>query len=634
VSVQLSDGVAPVEDRVFRLGIVATGRHAGRIAIGASPLFHNRVKEIPGALYSKLDGCWTVPKAWPAVLTIGEVARGLKVGIRPSAELAAWVAEHKDGWEVLRALSADLGGGKAMPAAGELYGHQKAGSRWLVGPSGDGRFPTAGRLLLDDTGTGKTITVIEALKSLSTWPVLITCPKSVIRTGWQAAFETWLPDARVVVADGSAAKRRKAIDMVQADEADVLLIGHESFRTHTRFSAFPGQALRRCMAHGGPKTGEDVVPDTKCQAHPRELNEIDWQVIICDEIHKAINPKAQLTQALWGLVDGEPRALRWGLTGTLISKRTDQAWAPLRFADHEAWPVKSSWTDYYLEQGFDQYGFWQVIGLKPDRKDEFVATFDGVTRRVLKDQVLDLPPVLRGGSLVREVTLGREQRAVYDDMRTKMIAWVDEGKIIAGNALVQAGRMTLLASATGYPITDDDGGISEMGLKLPSAKIAQFLEDLDDELFGDSQVGLLFESRKFLRLTEQAMLDHGVAEDSIGVIAGDVQSLDKRSEVIESFQAGRKRFVLLTYAAGGVGITLTAADQVVLLQRSWSPILMRQGLDRFIRIGAEKHKSITVFDYLAADTIEQRQLDRLGRDAATYEDLVRDKDRLRDLFSR
>jgi len=631
VSVQLSDGVAPVEDRVFRLGIVATGRHAGRIAIAASPLFHNRVKEIPGALYSKLDGCWTVPLSWPAVLTIGEVARGLKVGIRPTAELVAWVTKYKNGWAELRALSADLGGGKAMPAPGELYGHQGAGARWLIGP-GDGRFPTAGRLLLDDTGTGKTITVIEALKSLDRWPVLITCPKSVIRVGWQAAFETWLPHVRVVVADGSAAKRRKAIDLVRAGEADVLLIGHESFRTHTRYSAFPGHALKRCAAHGGPKTGEDVVPEARCQAHPRELNEIDWAVIVCDEIHKGINPTAQLTQALWGVVDGAPdTVLRWGLTGTLISKRTDQAWAPLRYADHNAWPVKSAWVDYYLEQGFDQHGFWQVVGLNPQRKDEFIATFDGITRRVLKDQVLDLPPVLRGGSLIREVTLGREQRAVYDDMRTKMIAWVEEGKITASNALVQAGRMTLLSSATGYPILDDEGGISEMGLKLPSAKLAQFLEDLDDELFGDSQIGMLFESRKFLRLVEKAMLDHGVLEDDIGVIAGDV-SLDRRTEVIDAFQAGRKRFCLLTYAAGGTGITLTAADQVVLMQRSWSPILMKQGLDRFIRIGAEKHESITVFDYLAADTIEQRQIDRLGHDAATYEDLVRDRDRLRALF--
>lgn len=608
---------------------VSTGNHAGRIGIDCRSTLWNRVKLIPGARFSKADGVWTVPKAWPAVLSIGAFAREVKQLVHPTSDLQSWVSGKRLAWAAIDKLSDTLLEGEKAEGL-SLYPHQVAGASWLT--YGKGVEPVAGRLLLDETGCGKTGTVIEALNRLNVYPALITCPKSVIRTGWVDSFQLWAPDVRVAVASGSAAQRRKAITTVKNGEADVLVIGHESFLTHTSSRAFPGHTLRRCPECGGPQVGEaDEITAAKCQKHAKELQEVSWRVIVVDEIHKAMTPTSLLAQALWGAAAEAPDALRWALTGTLISKKTEQAWSSLRFVDPEGWPVKASWIDYYLEKGYNNDGFLEVKGVRKERDIEFRQTFSAISRRVLKEQVLDLPPILRGGSLVRELDMGAEQRKAYVEMREQMVTLVKEGKITAQNALVQAGRLTLLASATGYPI-ESDSGKKAMGLRLPSNKLAAFLTDLKEDFYEEAQVMVLFESRKLLRLCEKTMLDAGYQEGDLAIIAGDVTD-QHRAYAIQDFQTGKKRFVLLTMAAGGTGITLNKASMVAMIQRSWSPILNKQSLDRAHRIGSEIHKAITVVDYMTAGSIEIHQMARLAKDGETYEDLVQDQQKLLDFFS-
>jgi hypothetical protein len=235
-------------------------------------------------------------------------------------------------------------------------------------------------------------------------------------------------------------------------EANVLVIGWDSLKTHTRFAAFPGQALKKCEACGGPKQSEEnAVTEARCQKHEKELNAIDWSLVVGDELHRVMNATSQTTMALWGLVRSAPEALRWGLTGTPVSTEVEQAWTLLHYADAEAWPVKSAWVDYYAESGYNYSGYYETSGFKPNRHQEFQDVFSGITRRRLKAEVLDLPPLLMGGGLIREVDMAKEQAAAYKQMRDEMLLKVSEGVIVAANQMVAAGRLTMLASATGYP---------------------------------------------------------------------------------------------------------------------------------------------------------------------------------------
>lgn len=72
-----------------------------------------------------------------------------------------------------------------------------------------------------------------------------------------------------------------------------------------------------------------------------------------------------------------------------------------------------------------------------------------------------------------------------------------------------------------------------------------------------------------------------------GVIDGDTSD-DARQAAIDDFQAGKRRVVSCVYGAGGVGVTLTAATHVVLLDRAWTPGDCEQAEDRGHRIGLEE----------------------------------------------
>lgn len=630
---------------------IAEGRYAGRMGVFVPPTYMARVQAIPGALYSKADHVWTLPKAYPAVLALSAMAKETGLPIKPHPELMAWVSQQAQDWAVLRQLSA-----KVDPKAvkvGPLYPHQEDDAAWLS--YGGGQAPIPARLLLNETGTGKTISVIAGMQRLdfvSTGkPVLIIGPQKTLKTAWLDDLADYYPDIKAEMIRGTPTQRRKVIERIAAGETQVGIIAWDTLKIHTRFEAQPGHALKKCEKCGGPtQSPDEAVTEAKCQAHEKELNKINWGLIVADEIHRAMNNTSQTTLALWGLVKRAPNALRWGLTGTPVSRKVEQAWTLLHFADAEAWPVKSAWIDYYAESGYNMAGFFETQGFRPNRLEEFQQTFAGVSRRRLKDEVLDLPPLLMGGELRRECFMAKEQATAYAQMRDEMVLRVKEGSLIAQNAMIAAGRLTMLASATGYPDPEAEAKFQavmdenaermmhslppkplppvEMLLRMPSGKIDQVIEDLASGEFDGEQVALAFESRRLLRLWEAEFAKrHPELHEQLDVIAGD-RTHALCDIAVQDFQSGTKRFVAYTYGAGGTGITLTAASTLMRVQRPWSPILWKQGLDRVHRIGSERHLHVKVIDYVTAHSIEERQLTRHGENALVLESIVQDGPKL------
>jgi SNF2 family DNA or RNA helicase len=76
-----------------------------------------------------------------------------------------------------------------------------------------------------------------------------------------------------------------------------------------------------------------------------------------------------------------------------------------------------------------------------------------------------------------------------------------------------------------------------------------------------------------------------------------------REEVVEAFQSGEAEIFLISLKAGGAGITLTAADTVILYDPWWNPQAERQAMDRVHRIG--QNKPVFVYRLVTEGTVEQ-----------------------------
>jgi SNF2 family DNA or RNA helicase len=225
--------------------------------------------------------------------------------------------------------------------------------------------------------------------------------------------------------------------------------------------------------------------------------------------------------------------------------------------------------------------------------------------------------------------MSTKQKKAYDQMRDHMIAELEgSGPVVAPSVLTQTTRLHQFASSYAEMVIDESTGDQKAILSDPSCKIDALMDDIDNGDFGDDSVAVCAVSRQLLELLsarlEKAKIPHGM-------ITG-AQNEDERQKAIDDFQSGRIKWILFTDKAGGVGVTLTAARQLVMLQRPWSLVDHKQALDRVHRIGSEIHDSILIIDYVTEGTIEERVIQVLETKAENFEQIVNDKSRLLQLL--
>jgi SNF2 family DNA or RNA helicase len=150
------------------------------------------------------------------------------------------------------------------------------------------------------------------------------------------------------------------------------------------------------------------------------------------------------------------------------------------------------------------------------------------------------------------------------------------------------------------------------------------MADIENGDFGDDSVAVCAVSRQLIELLSARLTK---AKISHGLITG-AQNEDERQQAVDDFQSGKIKWILFTAQAGGVGITLTAARRLVMLQRPWSLVDHKQAMDRVHRIGSEIHDSIVIMDYVTEGTIEERVIDVLDTKADNFEQIVHDKAQL------
>ena len=585
-----------------------------RIVLDVEWRYKELCKSIPGSSWSAKEQVWRVPLSWSTCLALRSTFRD---DLIIEDALTEWAMNQlTDRIQPAVALR-DLEDfeGEDNP---DLFPHQKAGVKFLA---------TAKRALLaDEPGLGKTAQAIRALKEMhdkgeEVFPALVVCPNT-LKKNWAREFSRWYPGVTTQVIKGTSTQRKKQFDIAVESNIDVIIINWESLRTHSRLAPYGSVALARCKDCGGH---DEKVSLNRCEVHKRDLNEIDFHAVIADEIHRSKDPKSKQTRALWAATgDAE---IRFALTGTPVANNVVDMWAILHWLSPKDWPSKTKWIDRMVDTMLNAFGGMMVLGVKPHMEEEFQKTISHHMRRMLKARVLPwLPPVINER---RDLEMSTKQKKAYEQMRDHMIAELESGEALsAPSVLTQTIRLLQFASSYADLVVDESTGEPKTVLSEPSCKVDALMDDIKSGDFGDDSVAVCAVSRQLIELLSAALTKANISH---GLITG-AQDEDERQQAIDDFQSGKTKWVLFTAQAGGVGVTLTAARRLIMLQRPWSLVDHKQALDRVHRIGSEIHDSVIITDYVTEGTIEERVLQVLETKADNFEQIVHDKAKLLDLL--
>jgi SNF2 family DNA or RNA helicase len=469
--------------------------------------------------------------------------------------------------------------------------------------------------------------MIRAHQQLSSdgLPALIIGPNSVKRH-WLREAPTWHPEATPYVVDGSAAQRRKILNEAKGDPTALVIMNIEAVRLFSRLAPYGSVRLVRCR-QCDPTTGDENLKASRCEVHRKELQNFKFRTVVLDEAHRVKDPKAKQTRAIWYVGHSESVRYRWALTGTPVANHPGDLWSIMHFVAPDDFPTKSAFQERYCLMSWNAFGGMDVVGVRPDTREELFKILDPRFRRMLKSIVLpQLPPKIRE---VREVDMSTAQAKMYRELETGLRTRLSDGSLLlAPNQLVVKTRLMQFASASVTVEKPDEDDISTWNVTMrePSPKLDALEEILDElgVLTVNHRIAPVLIAAEHLDLI--AMISARLDKLNVphGVISGEVAPID-RQRALDDMNAGRNRALVFTGKAGGVGLNMSAADTLINVQRSWSLVDEKQKEDRNHRVGSEIHDSVRIIDIVTRNTVEEDQVQRLLEKFERLEEITRDR---------
>ncbi|KKA30071.1 hypothetical protein TD95_005032 [Thielaviopsis punctulata] len=493
-----------------------------------------------------------------------------------------------------------------------------------------------GGILGDDMGLGKTVQVAAFLavafgktgdardlqrmrrtRAAGRWypRVLIVCPGSLL-ANWQAELQRW-GFWHVDVFHGSAAQKTDALQAARAGHIEVLLTTYDTY-----------------------KNSRSLV------------NLVEWDALIADECHRLKDGASHTTRAM-----REVNALcRIGLTGTAIQNNYDELWTLLDWALPGGFGSRAEWAGLVSQP--------LVLGQSHDATLAEIRTARR-TARLLVSRLL--PPVFlrRLKGLLADQLPRKTDRVVFcpltavqRDAYTRFLAGDDVRAVLgahepcacASGAL--AGWCCRKTTADGRPwrscvfpgMMTLQKLANHVALLLPAAGDARGKHDnamrtLETCFPEPGEAARLYAQREAIvtlanpefcgkwKILKKLLRVWHANGDKVLVFSHSVRllrmlhlllsntsytatyldgslSYDERARAVDAFNGDARQFVfLISTRAGGVGLNITSANKVVIVDPHWNPAHDLQAQDRAYRIG--QTRDVDVFRLISAGTIEE-----------------------------
>lgn len=522
------------------------------------------VKDVPGRKWDAEGKLWSVPLNLEALTKIVEIAADYEFDVEDGIleMIETLHGQHHESVEASRASDAEL---VVKGLRGELLPFQKAGIKYGLAKK---RF-----LIGDEMGLGKTIQAIGYAQATKGFQAIVVCPAS-LKLNWKKEFEKWIPKIDVAVIDG---------DPIRYSAHDVLIINYDILKKHLEFDEKVVRGKKKIVVRPGAKL---------LSGKPRTL--------ILDESHYAKNPKAKRTEFLLQMTAGIEHIVL--LSGTSILSRPIELASQLqilgRLEEFGGW-----WKFAHRYAGAFRTSFGLDTSGATNLEELNLKLRATCYVRRLKSDVLKELPAKRRSLVSVEIA----NRSEYDKAAADFIDWLENQAELEDD---------FLDSIAEYSADEQKEAIREYrATKAEKAALAEHLVKIEGlkqlSALGKREAAkewiesFLETDQKLVIFAHHKAVVRAIVADFPGTpqITGDTPS-EERQKAVDRFQTDPGcRLIVLNIRAGGVGITLTAASNVLFLELDWTPAAHDQAEDRCHRIG--QRSSVNAWYLMGSGTIDE-----------------------------
>ena len=401
-----------------------------------------------------------------------------------------------------------------------------------------------GRALIgDDMGIGKTIQAIAHIAlNMHNTPALVVCPASV-KYNWEKEVKAWLPEWKVEVLSG-----------------------------------WKGDIPRFCNV---------VIANYDLISRRREqLLDYGFNIVVCDESHYLKNSKAQRTQAVLEIAKQSESVIC--LSGTAITNRPNEFYTTLNLLRPNEFSNFFEYGKRYCDGhqkpiGRGKYA-WDFNG-SSNTEELHNRTRDFCIRRLKSEVLTELPAKVRSLHYINPTS---QQTKDYNALLRK---WLDEYDAHRHYGTLPKGFVLNM-------LTDLRHECGRMKVEHAIQYVKDYVE------ISGKPIVVFAHHRDILQAIFTTLREDENLRGMVGAIAGDMPA-QKRQQQVEAFQRGDLMVLVCSTIAAKEGITLTASDTTLFVEREWVPAYEEQAEDRVNRIGQES-QSVSAVYLSVENTIDEK----------------------------
>jgi non-specific serine/threonine protein kinase len=446
---------------------------------------------------------------------------------------------------------------------GTLRPYQVSGYHWLNYLS----EVKWGGILADDMGLGKTVQALTYMQHYKNehgkLQSMVVCPTTLIYN-WENEIKKFTPKLSYYIHHGATRSR----DKEKFADKDVIITTYGTLRSDIKL-----------------------------------LVTIELDYLLLDESQAIKNPLSKVTRAA-SLLNAKHRLC---MSGTPLQNNTFDIFAQMNFLN----PGMLGSMEFFRQEfaiPIDKFG-------EQDRKDHLRKILYPFILRRTKEQVAkDLPDKTE---TILYCEMEDEQRSIYDayrnDYRNQILGTIETQGIQKSQLTILQGLMKLRQICDSPAILNETEKFENHSIKLDELS-REIVENI-----GNHKALVFSQFLGMLALIRQRLDQLGVKYEYFDGST----SAPVREKAIQSFQNDdSKRVFLISLKAGGVGLNLTAADYVYIVDPWWNPAVEQQAIDRTHRIGQDKN--IFAYRMICVDTIEDKIIQLQEKKRALAKDLIAD----------